>query len=163
MLFRSICSARRECDYYATVFAWPAEKLGFVPFHTDPRFMDIPVTTPREGGYAIAAGRTFRDYETLIDAFSGLDVPLTIVGYRGPRAADDGPAEVSRVPANVTLIREMPLADLTRAIAGSAMVIVPLQDLQISIGQSVFLQAMAMKKPVVVTDRKSTRLNSSHT
>jgi glycosyltransferase involved in cell wall biosynthesis len=47
--------------------------------------------------------------------------------------------------------RELPLAELTRLIAGSAIVILPLQERDISIGQSVLLQAMAMAKPVVVT------------
>ena len=139
-----ICSSRPELEYYRRVFDWPADKLAFVPFHADPRVLEIPVSDPPTGGYAIAAGRTFRDYDTLIEAFRGLDLPLTIVGYKGPLAGD-------QVPPNITLIRELPLAELTARVAASSVVIVPLLDLQISTGQSVFLQAMAMQKAVIVT------------
>ena len=133
-----VCSSRPECDYYAEAFGWPLAKLAFVPFHTDPRFLDIPVA---DGGYAVSAGRSFRDFNTLIDAWDGLDVPLTIVGYKGYRPA----------PPHVTLKREIPLTHLTRLIAASGIVVVPLEDRQISIGQSVLLQAMSMGKAVVVT------------
>ncbi|MEP7118003.1 MAG: glycosyltransferase family 4 protein [Acidobacteriota bacterium] len=133
-----VCSARAECDYYARAFGWPRSKLAFVPFHTDPRFLDIPV---QDGDYAVSAGRSFRDYDTLLDAWEGLDVPLWVVGYKGARPA----------PQNVTIKREIPLADLTTLIAGAGIVVVPLEERRISIGQSVILQAMAMGKAVVVT------------
>ena len=133
-----VCSARSECDYYVQEFGWPRSKVAYVPFHTDPGFLDVPV---EEGAYAVSAGRSFRDYDTLLDAWQGLDVPLSVVGYKGARQA----------PPSVTLHRELPPADLTRLIAGSGIVVLPLQDRQISIGQSVLLQAMAMEKAVVVT------------
>lgn len=133
-----ICSARAEAAYYADAFGWPASKVAYLPFHTDPSFLDI---TTSEGDYAVAAGRSFRDYDTLLDAWATVSMPLVIVGYKGRRTA----------PANVTLHRELPLAELTRLIAGSRIVIVPLEARRISIGQSVILQAMAMGKPVVVT------------
>ncbi len=140
--FRSVnvcvCSARRECDYYVAAFGWPASKVAYVPFHTDPRFLDIPTD---EGAYAVAAGRSFRDYDTLLDAWAGLDVPISVVGYKGSR----------QPPRHVTLTRELPLLELTRLIAGSGIVVLPLEDRQISIGQSVLLQAMAMGKAVVAT------------
>lgn len=139
-----ICSARPECDYYARAFGWPHRRLDYVPLHTDPSFLEVPVDDAGAGGYAVSAGRTFRDYETLLDAFEGLDYPLTIVGYRPP-------SENRRTPANVVVHRELPLAELTRLIARASIVIVPLEERDISIGQSVVLQAMAMGKAVVVT------------
>jgi glycosyltransferase involved in cell wall biosynthesis len=139
-----LCSSRPEAGYYARTFGWPDDKLGFVLFHTDPRFLAEPVEEPLTGGYAIAAGRSFRDYDTLIEAFRGIDVPLTIVGYKGDTSG-------GRIPPNVEVKREVPLAELTRLTAGSSIVVLPLQDRQISIGQTVLLQAMAMGKAVVVT------------
>lgn len=133
-----VCSARLECDYYAKAFRWAPAKLAYVPFHTDPRFLDIPT---QDGAYAVSAGRSFRDYDTLLDAWEGIDVPLQIVGYKGNRPA----------PPGVNLTRELPLDELTRLIAGSGIVVLPLEDRQISIGQSVLLQAMAMGKAVVAT------------
>lgn len=133
-----VCSARAECDYYAEAFGWQPGKTAFLPFHTDPSFLDVPT---REGDYAVAAGRSFRDYDTLLDAWAQVAMPLVIVGYKGARTP----------PPNVTIHRELPLAELTAVIAGSRIVVVPLEERRISIGQSVILQAMAMGKPVVVT------------
>jgi glycosyltransferase involved in cell wall biosynthesis len=138
-----VCSARPECDYYARAFGWPSSRFAFVPLHTDPAFLDAAVEDAGAAGYAVAAGRTFRDYETLLDAFAELEYPLTIVGYRRP--------ENRRVPERVTIHHQLALADLTRLIARSSIVILPLQEQQISIGQSVLLQAMAMGKAVIVT------------
>lgn len=134
-----ICSARSECDYYEEAFGWPRGKAAYVPFHTDPSFLEVPTS---EGDYAVAAGRTFRDYDTLLDAWARVSsMPLVIVGYKGSRTP----------PPNVTVHRELPLAELTRIIAGSRIVVVPLEERRISIGQMVILQGMAMGKPVVVT------------
>jgi glycosyltransferase involved in cell wall biosynthesis len=144
-----VCSSRSECEYYARAFRWPRTKLAFVPFHTDPSFLDVPTADGSTTAHAVSAGRTFRDYETLIDAFEGVDYPLTIVGYRPP--------EMGRtLPPHVTVHRELPLPDLTRLIAESSIVILPLQDREISTGQSVLLQAMAMGKAVVVTRASGT-------
>jgi glycosyltransferase involved in cell wall biosynthesis len=138
-----VCSSRSECDYYAEAFEWPRSKLAFVPFHTNPAFLgkgageDCP-------GYVVSAGRTFRDYRTLIAAFEDSAVPLTIVASKASVGA--GPA-----PANVSMLYELPLDELTALLARSMVVVLALEDRQISIGQSVLLQAMAMGKPVVAT------------
>ena len=137
-----ICSASREADYYRRTFGWPAAKLGFVPLHSSPEFLDRPVVATE--GYVIAAGRTFRDYSTLLDAFEDTDLPLTIVA---------SPSNIARreIPANVTILFDRPLHELIDLIARSMIVVVPLQEREISIGQTVVLEAMSMGKAVIVT------------
>jgi hypothetical protein len=34
-----------------------------------------------KNGYILSTGKSFRDYKTLVEAFSTLDYPLNIVGY----------------------------------------------------------------------------------
>ncbi len=46
---------------------------------------------------------------------------------------------------------DLPLKELIELIARSMIVVLPLQERQISTGQSVLLEAMAMGKPVVAT------------
>ncbi len=69
-----ICSSRSEMKYYESVFAWQPSKLAFVPFHTDPAFVDAP-EAPEEC-FIVSAGRTFRDYRTLVDAVEGTDLSV---------------------------------------------------------------------------------------
>jgi glycosyltransferase involved in cell wall biosynthesis len=136
-----ICSSRAECDYYASAFRWPATKLAFVPFHSDPRFLDA---TTSEGDYVIAAGRTLRDYATLTRAFHGLDTPLVVVAGRSSPGLDD-------LASNTTVRYDVPGAELADLMARSLAVAVPLEERQISTGQSVVLQAMALGKAVIAT------------
>lgn len=145
--FRSVslcvCSSQPESEYYARVFAWPAHKVAFVPFHTDPAFVARPAAP--EEPFAVAAGRTFRDYATLLEAArGGLAFPVTIVAGRGT-------VNPATAPPNVTLRYDIPLPELIGLMARSAMVVLPLTERDISTGQSVLLEAMAMGKPVIVT------------
>jgi glycosyltransferase involved in cell wall biosynthesis len=144
--FRSVhlcvCSSRSEADYYRRTFGWPPSKLAFVPLHTDPAFVERPAA--REECLALAAGRTFRDYPTLLEAARlGLDLPLTIVAGRGSLGPD--------VPPSVTTLFDIPRPELLALLARAAIVVLPLQPREISIGQSVLLEAMAMGKAVIVT------------
>lgn len=145
--FRSVhlcvCSSRPEANYYARVFRWPATKVAFVPFHTDPAFLHL--VEAEEEFFALAAGRTFRDYPTLLEAArTGLDLPLTIVAGRSS-------LERRPVPAGVTVHYDIPLPELMALMARAAVVILPLAEREISTGQSVLLEAMAKGKPVVAT------------
>lgn len=140
-VYLCICSSRKECDYYAGAFGWPASKLAYVPFHSDPRLLEIAAT---DGDYVIAAGRTLRDYPTLIEAFRGLDAKLLVVAGRHSPGLEN-------LPPNVSVRQDIPGPELMALIAGSMAVAVPLEPRRISTGQSVILQAMTIGKPVVAT------------
>jgi glycosyltransferase involved in cell wall biosynthesis len=146
-VYRSVCSSRSEAEYYGRVFGWPPERLAFVPFHTDPAFLDR-ASAPEEP-FVLSAGRTFRDYDTLLAAFASSTVPLTIVAGRSS-------IDQASVPPGVTVLHDIPLPELIGLMARSMVVILPLQDRQISVGQSVLLEAMAMAKPVIVTSVSGT-------
>lgn len=136
-----VCSSRAECRYYEQAFGWPAAKLAYVPLHSDPRFLDLPVA---EGAYVIAAGRTFRDYATLTAAFRGEPTPLVVVAGRNNTGLE-------QLTPNITVRYDVPGAELMDLLSKSMAVAVPLEPRDISIGQSVVLQAMSLGKPVIVT------------
>jgi len=135
-----ICSSRAECRYYAKVFGWPASKLAYIPLHTDPRLLDKATS---DGDFVLAAGRTFRDYPTLIEAFRSLETPLVIVAGRGN-------AELAATP-NISFRYDIPGPELVDLMSRSLAVALPLEEREISIGQSVLLQAMTLGKPVIAT------------
>jgi glycosyltransferase involved in cell wall biosynthesis len=137
-----VCSSRREADYYREAFGWPAGKVAYVPFHTDPRLVER-ATVPEER-MVIAAGRTFRDYATLLASFKCSTVPLTIVA--SPSAIGETP-----VPPNVTIVYDIPLAELNDLLSRSMILVLPLEQREISIGQTVLLQAMTLGKAVIAT------------
>lgn len=136
------CSSRAEAAYYSETFGLPPHRFPFVTLHTDPKWLGL-AGRPEEP-FLLAAGRTFRDYPTLLEAARGLDIEVVIVAGRGTLEGQD-------IPKNVRLIYEMPLSDLMDLMSRSMAVVLPLEDRRISIGQSVLFQAMAMGKPVVTT------------
>jgi glycosyltransferase involved in cell wall biosynthesis len=141
-VYRFICSSRREIEYYRSIFDWDAARFAFVPVHTDERLLKYG-NASREG-FIIAAGRTYRDFETLARAVAGTGIPTFIVCGR------QGPA-LDHVPPEVTVITEMPFDELMKEVARARVVVVPLTPQRISTGQSFVLQAMAVRGAVIAT------------
>ncbi|ACL73437.1 Glycosyltransferase-like protein [Thioalkalivibrio sulfidiphilus HL-EbGr7] len=144
---RVIVSSRHEINYYSHVFGWSKDKLAYVPLHTSPVLLEK--TVDQVEGYIIAAGRSFRDYYTLIKAVSGTEIRLVIVGGTG--TADSLPRN-----DNVTVLENIPVNELELLILRARAVIVPLEHRSISTGQSVVLQAMALGKAVIATKTAGT-------
>lgn len=141
-VYRCVCSSRAEACYYGEAFQWPKEKLDYIPFHTDPGFLSHE--GGGEEGFIISAGRTFRDYRTLLDAFKDLNAPLIIIASRSN-------IELANAPPNVTIQYDIPTHQLTDLMSRSLAVVLPLEERMISTGQSVLLRAMALGKVVIAT------------
>ncbi len=139
---RVVVSSTSEMEYYRGAFEWPSRKLVFVPVLTNPELLGrIPV---EEEDFVVAAGRTFRDYDTLLRAIAGTNIKLLIV-------AGGGAAKQYAGLENVQVMENIPVSELESLMLRSRAVVVPLQDRAISMGQSVVLQAMALGKAVVAT------------
>ena len=139
---RVVSSSRTEVAYYRERFGWSDAKCVFVPLQTDLRYFDLP-PQPIED-YIIAAGRSYRDYATLARAVAGTGIRTMIVcGKSGPG--------VSPLPPEIEVVTDIPLEELSRRIAASRALVLPLFDRRISTGQSVLLQGMALGRPVITT------------
>lgn len=139
---RVVVSSRLEMEYYRKAFEWPREKLLFVPILTNPELLDRVAV--EEEDFYLAAGRTFRDYDTFLKAIAGTNFKVLIVG---------GSGSVNRYAGldNVKTLENIPAEELEHLMLRSRAVVIPLQDRDISIGQSVLLQAMALGKAIVAT------------
>jgi len=145
-VYLCICSSAREIEHYKKEFNWQSSKLGFVPFHTDPDYLKYPEKTKCD--FILSVGRSFRDYNTLIDAVRGINIDTIIIASKHN--------VLTKCPTNVRVEYDQSMDVVCDYIARSRLVVLPLQDRQISIGQSVLLQAMAMGKPVIVTRTSGT-------
>ena len=143
----AVCSSRREVEYYGKVFQWNSGKVRFAPYHTDPSLLDQPLDANED--FIFSGGRTYRDYDTLLKAVAGTSIPTVIVSS-GTFCPSMG------LPPNVTLIRELPIADFNRMLGRCRVLILPLEDKEISTGQIVLLQAMALGKAIVATKTSGT-------
>ncbi len=142
-----ICSAKHETVLYPRDLSLPPDRFAHIPLMTDPRFLDWKSAHGRpqgDQGYVLASGYTGRDFATFLKAVDSLDVPVKLI--TGARAL-----EGLHIPENVSVVFDLPFAEYIEQVAAARIVVVPLLPWDISIGQSVILQAMAMAKPLVAT------------
>lgn len=135
-------SAKNEIETYASRFNMPREKFRFLPFHTD---IVNPEMITTHDGYILSAGKTGRDYQTLIDAVKETDAKLIIV-------SDEYHSRGLEVPANVRLLVNIPYNEYIELLKNCWFVVVPLQKVVKSTGQVVILEAMGFGKPVIATE-----------
>jgi glycosyltransferase involved in cell wall biosynthesis len=140
---RVICYSSREASDYAAYFRLKRNPFTFLPFGTDTpkldRIPDIP-----DGGYVFTAGSSNRDYRTLVEALRDCDMPVVLFAKRYNLAGIDPP---SRFDVHYDVFGD----PYYRALRAARIVIVPLDDPELSSGQMVLLESMYFGKPVVIT------------
>lgn len=119
--------------------------VSFVPFGVDPAFFRPAV---REEGLDVVS----------VGADPHRDHPLLLrLAERRPQwrfrlvVSRDAVRHLPRVPENVVVETEIPLADVRDRLAGAGVVALPVLDNSYSGATTVLLQAMACGRPVVVT------------
>jgi len=133
------CSA--EIPAIASRFRIGTDKLRYVPLHTT---IAEPRMSERNEGYVLAAGRTLRDYATLLQAAPSIPAPIVILCGRDDLIG-------TTLPANVTVIRDAPRTEYLDRLDRCSVVVIPLLPTERATGQIVLLEAMALGKPIVAT------------
>jgi hypothetical protein len=135
----------RETESFPRVWGVDRDRVAFLPWHHT--LTDEELATPvSDGGGVFSAGDSLRDYATLLQAARRIDVPFAIASRT--LTADD----LGGMPPNVS-IGPMPHERLTVMTAAASVVVAALELREDrSSGQGTYLNAMALGKPVVVTD-----------
>ena len=141
-----IVYARSEIEDFSKTFGLPREKFKFIPYHTT---LDFDRFHTKMGDYLFSGGNSDRDYAQLAEAVRGLDISV-IIACSDKKILDgiDFPSNVKVVSVSQNEYRQL--------MAESGINVVALRKgLLRSSGHQTFLNAMAMGKPVIVTDPKS--------
>ncbi len=153
---RVVCLSDALEQQFARTFTFRPSQLLTLPWGIDLAFFDARrASCPDIGVYFVSAGKSGRDFDTLVQAFQGIPARLRIFcsGNAAPRAA----------PENVTVSfahaeqcdGNLSFAQLTREYESAFAVCVPLtvprDRFMPMIGLTSLLDAMAFGKPTIIT------------
>ena len=139
---------RVECVRYAKTYGLPADKFAFVKHHHTLNRYQFEVG---DDGYIFTGGNSDRDYRLFLDAVRELSIPCVLASNL-PELLQGQPT-----PAHVRVVSASP-TEFRQLMARARVVVVPMQaNLLRTGGQQTFLNAMHMRKPVILTDPEGGR------
>jgi glycosyltransferase involved in cell wall biosynthesis len=141
-----------EIELYAAKLGIAKERLHFLPYGD--WSADSREAAPAEtgGDYYFAGGYSNRDYPALIAAFRSIAARLVIVCSALNKEIVD-----SELPANITVLRDLPSERFDVCVRGAKACIIPLKHDSGASGQSVMLRLMRNRKTIIATDFGSVR------
>ena len=138
-----------EVGYYSKLLGISPEKITFCPFSSYDMSPDLDLSDVSTGNYIFAGGRSYRDYGTLFEAMSGLDVQLVVNAHKFN-------VQGLNCPPNVTINDFLPLSEFYALVAGARFVVLPLEDIPHAAGIGHVVYAMSAGKALVATRMSST-------
>lgn len=140
-----ICLCRSQVNYAVKNLNIPETKVDFVYDKIDHHFFrPLKVETD---DYILVVGQEQRDYKTLLQAVSGTNLKLIIVAS-SPWSTYPVTLKTND---NITILQNIPYQELRTLYAKARLVMVPLFDVNYAAGVNTVLEAMAMGKPLVVS------------
>jgi glycosyltransferase involved in cell wall biosynthesis len=140
---RLIVWAPAIAERYHACLGVPLEKM--VPLHYNHSLVGYQLPPASRGDYLFSGGDSMRDYPTLLEAVRGLSIPVRIATRWRPPAGSPVSDNVILGPTTPTEFRVL--------LAGARLAVFPLNtDTLRTSGQQSYLNAMALAKPVIVTD-----------
>lgn len=147
----------KDVSGYERAYGVAPERCEYVPFK--PNNWDlVEKVRVRDGDYVVGLGASQRDYRLLAEAVRGLDIPVKIVLPTESIKLHNADVGSFVFPKNVEHIAtRVDRMQWSRYIAESRLVVIPILPGVIQpAGISVYLEAMTLGKPVVVTRGAST-------
>ncbi len=150
-----VVHSRLEAERYDRIFAATGTRFAFVPYGSavDLRHALIgdASAVPGEPGTVVAAGRSGRDYATLFAAMAGADADLRVICNSASALPPTPPG------GRITILGSGDYLEFFHETVRAAVVVIPLAVADISAGQMVLVQSMALGKAIVVTDTPTIR------
>lgn len=132
-------------DKISKEFNFPRNRIIVTPFGVnDCDYGHLPSPKGYEkGGYALAIGRSNRDYDFLISAWKDIDYPLVIISdtYGGKIPKD----------SNITHLTNVVGEESYQWLANCGLMVIPIDDGSVCSGDTVLLNSMALAQKIIVT------------
>ena len=141
-----------EIGLYEANLGIARERMHFLPYGDWSPDNDAPASQAPTGDYYFAGGYSNRDYPALIAAFRSIPARLLIICSALNKEIVD-----SELPANITVLRDVPSEAFDAYVRDAKACIIPLKHDSGASGQSVMLRLMRNRKAIIATDFGSIR------
>lgn len=135
-----IFGGEHELAYYQQCFSSCKDKFIALPLGIS-KIKDIG--TVSESNFILAAGRSNRDYQFLVNAIKGTPYRLIIISDTLLKEYESD---------NIKILNDVYLPKMFDYLNAAKCVVIPLSDPNISSGQLFFLQSMQLGKPIIITE-----------
>ncbi len=127
----------------------PDSKLHLIPFHADSDFYRPSASSDASRKMICSAGLEWRDYPTLIEAVTGMDVEVCLAAA-SPWSKHKNETEKRTLPPNVSA-RRYEYKELRKLYSDSRFVVVPLYENDFQAGITTILEGMSMGKAIITS------------
>lgn len=141
--------AEDERDMLSRLWRLPTDRIALTPYMYNLTDDELAASVSNNGSI-FSGGDSMRDYSTLIEAARRVNAPFVL-------ATRSITAGSSPMPSNLTFGPVSHQEFVARMRAASVVVVSMLPGMERTAGQQTFLNAMALGKPVVVTDSPGVR------
>ena len=130
----------------------PDDRIHVIPYSVDQRFFIPQRDIDQQSNYLVSIGENrSRDYSTLMRAVTGLPIKIDVAASGLWYAREKHQHFHGDIPANVSIIRNLPRRELRNYYARSQFVVLPIKDVVYSAGATVVLEAGCMERAVIAT------------
>ncbi|HMP74716.1 MAG TPA: glycosyltransferase family 4 protein [Kiritimatiellia bacterium] len=147
-----LANSSAEVDAIARRYQIPASRVRYVPLNST---ISVPFQEVADDGYILTAGRTLRDYPTLVAAATKLHHPWIVI------CGKDDPVEPDIYPG-FEVYREVSRTRYLEMLRKCRLLVLPLLPAERATGQVVLMEAMSMGKPVIATRNPGTLDHVEH-
>lgn len=145
-----LACSQQQVDFLRQYLGLPETKVRFIWDHTDTHFFNPGASNPAlSRPQVISVGLEQRDYRTVATATADLDVDVRISGF-SKDAAKQSRTFPEQLPANMQR-RFYPWTELVELYRNATVVVVSLYPNRYAAGVQSLMEAMACRRPVIVT------------
>jgi hypothetical protein len=149
-----LCTSREEASLYEKMFNLAPGRVKFFPDVPPSQFLTVRTVAP-VSDYIFACGNSDRDFGTLLAAVEGLGYDTVILSQQF--------TPLRPLPVGVRILaHRISMQAMQELIQQAAVVVVPLEHYRVAAGQNSLLEAMALGRPVIVTENFATREYAVH-
>ena len=135
-----------ECEMYAKTFGVDINKFIYTPFGINNIEKEVEdIKTDYDDKFILSLGRSNRDWDFLIDSLKETEYKLKII-------CDE--LKTKNQYKNIEIINDVYGVESYKYIKQCYCMVMPILDPTISAGQTVLLEAMNLKKPIIITESK---------